>query len=198
MRCVTVEKVRSRRTRDRGRSFRLSASLPAHRATAPRTAGQPGSRTARQPGKAITTSEQAGHVVSAEASGSCGAGKDTTVPSEFRTSTPAGGDAPDSEPRPDLSRRSVLRRAAGASVAGLAASAIVGAAGPAFAAAARPAQRRPRRDPADPAAAEGHAAQDLVVHVRDARSGEMDVFSGTSQIRLRDKDLAARLMRAIG
>jgi hypothetical protein len=37
-----------------------------------------------------------------------------------------------------------------------------------------------------------------VVHVRDARSGEIELFSGTSQTRLRDKDLAARIARAIG
>jgi hypothetical protein len=38
----------------------------------------------------------------------------------------------------------------------------------------------------------------IVVHVRDAKSGEIDVFSGTSQTRLRDKDLAARIARTVG
>ena len=38
----------------------------------------------------------------------------------------------------------------------------------------------------------------IMVHVRDARSGDIEVFSGTSQTRLRDKDLAARIARAIG
>jgi hypothetical protein len=37
-----------------------------------------------------------------------------------------------------------------------------------------------------------------VVHVRNAKSGDIEVFSGTSQTRLRDKDLAARISRAIG
>ena len=37
----------------------------------------------------------------------------------------------------------------------------------------------------------------IVVHVRDARTGDIEVFSGTSQTRLRDKDLAARIARAI-
>jgi len=37
-----------------------------------------------------------------------------------------------------------------------------------------------------------------VVHVRDAESGDIEVFSGTSQTRLRDTDLAARITRAIG
>jgi hypothetical protein len=35
-----------------------------------------------------------------------------------------------------------------------------------------------------------------VVHVRDARTGELDVFRGTSQFRLQDRELAARLLRA--
>jgi hypothetical protein len=36
-----------------------------------------------------------------------------------------------------------------------------------------------------------------VVHLRDARSGEMDVFAGTRQVRVTDPDLAARLTRAV-
>jgi hypothetical protein len=32
--------------------------------------------------------------------------------------------------------------------------------------------------------------------VRDAKSGQIDVFRGTSQTSLRDPDLAARLVRA--
>jgi hypothetical protein len=39
-------------------------------------------------------------------------------------------------------------------------------------------------------------ADQIVVHVRDAESGEIDVFRGTSQTRLRDPELAARLVRA--
>ena len=37
-----------------------------------------------------------------------------------------------------------------------------------------------------------------MVHVRDAKSGDIEVFSGTNQTSLRDKDLAARIARAIG
>jgi hypothetical protein len=37
----------------------------------------------------------------------------------------------------------------------------------------------------------------VVVHVRNATSGDIEVFSGTSQTSLRDKDLAARIVRAI-
>jgi hypothetical protein len=119
---------------------------------------------------------------------------------ESHATTP-DGDTPPRAPQSDLSRRSVLRTAAGAGVAGLAASAIIGAAGPAFAATAGNAHRaggRPRSDDAAGASGGQHASSDLVVHVRDAGAGEMDVFTGTSQVRLRDKDLAARLIRAIG
>ena len=92
-----------------------------------------------------------------------------------------------------LSRRSLLQGAAAAGAAGLAATAI-GAAGPALAATSSlpaPDQspgRSPGRTPADP----------IMVHVRDTRSGDIEVFAGTSQTRLRDKDLAARIARAIG
>jgi nitrous oxide reductase len=91
-----------------------------------------------------------------------------------------------------LSRRSLLQGAATAGAAGLAVTAM-GAAAPALAATAT----------ASPPAADqahGHdtAAGPIMVHVRDARSGDIEVFAGTSQTRLRDKDLAARIARAIG
>jgi hypothetical protein len=98
------------------------------------------------------------------------------------------------EPVPSLSRRSMLRGAAGAGAAGLAAAAVASAATPALAAAtsAVPAARS-----AHSAAGPAGAAEPVVVHLRDARSGEMDIFAGTSHIRLRDPDLAARLTRAV-
>ena len=88
-----------------------------------------------------------------------------------------------------LSRRSLLQGAATAGAAGLAATAM-GAANPALAATSRsPAPSHgPTKTPAGP----------IVVHVRDARSGDIEVFSGTSQTRLRDKDLAAQIARTIG
>jgi hypothetical protein len=71
----------------------------------------------------------------------------------------------------------------------------MGAAAPALAATATGTGTAPAADQAH-----GHdtAAGPIMVHVRDARSGDIEVFAGTSQTRLRDKDLAARIARAIG
>jgi hypothetical protein len=95
-----------------------------------------------------------------------------------------------SEPRRrDLSRRSVLQGAATAGAAGLAATAMGAAAGSALGATSQPSSR----GSGDVSAPSGP----IVVHVRNAKSGEIDVFSGTSQTRLRDKDLAARIARTV-
>ena len=94
--------------------------------------------------------------------------------------------------RARLSRRSLLQGAATAGAAGLAVTAM-GAAAPALAATgtgSRPTADQAPRHHAD--------AGPIMVHVRDARSGDIEVFAGTSQSRLRDKDLAARIARAIG
>ena len=94
--------------------------------------------------------------------------------------------------RAKLSRRSLLQGAATAGAAGLAVTAM-GAAAPALAATGTDTGRAPAADQAH------HAdAGPIMVHVRDARSGDIEVFAGTSQTRLRDKDLAARIARAIG
>jgi hypothetical protein len=104
---------------------------------------------------------------------------------------------------PQLSRRSMLRGAAGAGAAGLAVSALAGTAlaGPALAATGPKAQRDaadagPHAVPLD--TEQLPAAEPLVVHVRDVRTGEMDVFRGTSHVRVRDRGLAADLARAAG
>ena len=103
-----------------------------------------------------------------------------------------------------MSRRAVLRGAAGASAAGLVAGSALTAAVPAMAA-ARPARsgqpaERPGRSASSttPATAAGpdRAEGPLVIHVRDARTGEMDIFAGTTRTRLVDPALAARLARA--
>ena len=92
-----------------------------------------------------------------------------------------------------VSRRSVLQGAATAGAAGLAATALGAAVSPAAAAEPGASHSAPQAGGAAKA-----ASGPLVVHVRDARSGDIEVFSGTSQIRLRDKDLAARISRAAG
>jgi hypothetical protein len=42
-----------------------------------------------------------------------------------------------------------------------------------------------------------HSGEPVIVHVRDVRSGEMDVFAGETQVSLRDPGLAARLAQAV-
>lgn len=88
------------------------------------------------------------------------------------------------------SRRSLLR-GAGIGAAGLAAGAIGG-----IAAGHAAAERLPSTRPAAEHSYGDDSAEPVVVYVRDARTGELDVFRGTSQIRFRDLDLAARLIRA--
>jgi hypothetical protein len=86
-------------------------------------------------------------------------------------------------------RRSVLRGAAGVGALGLAAAAgagsVVAASTPAAAATT-----------ANPAPARGDTP--VVVYLRDASSGELEIFAGTSQARIHDAALAARLAGAIG
>jgi hypothetical protein len=92
-----------------------------------------------------------------------------------------------------MSRRSVLRGAAGVGAAGLAATAL---ASPAIAASRT---RKPARKPqsaAEPTAADLTASEAVVVHVRDLRTGQLDVYRGTSHVRIHDRGLAAQLARA--
>jgi hypothetical protein len=108
---------------------------------------------------------------------------------EHPTGGSPGRERPATGPRPDLSRRSVMRGAVGLAGAGLAAGAITGAmAAPAAAAAARPTR---------PTAGDADLSGPVIVHVRDVTSGEMDVFAGTRQARLTDPGLAARLVHGI-
>jgi len=89
-----------------------------------------------------------------------------------------------------MSRRSVLRGAAGAGVAGLAAAALAGT--PALAASRAPDPATRKLDRAE----EPTAAEPVVVHVRDLRTGQLDVYSGTNHVRIHDRQLAAQLARA--
>jgi nitrous oxide reductase len=94
------------------------------------------------------------------------------------------------EPAERMSRRSLLQGAAAAGAAGLAVTALGTAVSPAAAASTKSSA---------PASGDLKAPSGpIVVHVRNAKSGDIEVFSGTSQTSLRDKDLAARIARAIG
>ena len=99
----------------------------------------------------------------------------------------------DAAPAPDpgrrMSRRSLLQGAATAGAAGLAATAMGAAVSQAAA------SRRP--DLARGSGPGQSAAGPIMVHVRDARSGDIELFAGTSQTRVHDKDLAARITRAL-
>ena len=98
------------------------------------------------------------------------------------------------EPAEGPSRRSMLRGAGAVGAVGIAAAVGVGAAGGAAAAATRPAGHRTAGGDAHPAVAVGAP---LVVYLRDAASGELDVFAGTSRATIVDPDLAARLTHAV-
>jgi hypothetical protein len=113
---------------------------------------------------------------------------------EHRTGESPGPEQPTTRQPPDLSRRSVIRGAAGLAGAGLAASAITGAIAAPAAAAARSArsQRPARQLPGDAVHTEP-----VIVHIRDVATGEMDVFAGISHARLTDPGVAARLVRGV-
>jgi hypothetical protein len=118
------------------------------------------------------------------------------MPGHNNLNEPADGEAEPSR----LSRRSVLRGAAGAGAAGIAATAFTGMAGPALAATrpephhTEPHHTEPRHT--EPQLSDEESAEQLVVRVRDARSGEIDIFRGTSHTTRHDRELAARLVRA--
>jgi hypothetical protein len=99
--------------------------------------------------------------------------------------------------RSPVSRRSLLRGAALASAAGLTAYSLAGASEPALAA-ADSASAADRTGQAGPTAgtADIDTTDELVVHIRQTKSGQLDIFRGTNQTTVRDPDLVARLVRA--
>ncbi len=107
--------------------------------------------------------------------------------SEDRQGTPA---VPDSE-TPGLSRRGLLRSAAGLGVAGVAAGLLIDVTGGTASAAQTAAQT---------AAQDGHAPTSaggpLVAHVHDARTGEVDLFAGERHVRVHNPALAHALTNA--
>lgn len=95
-----------------------------------------------------------------------------------------------------LSRRGLVRSAAGAAVLGTVG--VVSARTPAQADTS-PATRPSGRTSAAAALAGGSrpaAGETVVVHVRDARTGDLDIYAGDRHVRVRDRDLASRLTAA--
>ena len=84
---------------------------------------------------------------------------------------------------PGTTRRGVLRGAAGFGAAGLAAGLLAGTALPASAATESDQASAAHDEP-------------LVVHVHDARTGVVDLYTGTQHVRVTDHQLAARLAQA--
>lgn len=102
----------------------------------------------------------------------------------------------DVQNEPTLSRRGLVRSAAGAAVLGTAA--VVSARTPAQADASPATRRSGRTSPAVPPARGSRpaAGETIVVHVRDARTGDLDIYVGDRHVRVRDRDLASRLTAA--
>jgi predicted nicotinamide N-methyase len=96
---------------------------------------------------------------------------------------------------PALSRRSVLQTAAGAGLAATAVTALGAATASVANASAANASAAGTSTSAGTTSAT--TAGPLVVHVRDIKSGDIEVFSGTEQTRVRDRALAARIAQAI-
>ena len=95
-----------------------------------------------------------------------------------------------------LSRRSLVRSAAGAAVLGTAA--VVSARTPAQAHTSSETGRSGRTPTValPPRADHPATGEAVVVHVRDARTGDLDVYVGERHVRVRDRDLASRLAAA--
>lgn len=96
------------------------------------------------------------------------------------------------QPKPRMSRRFLLRGAAGAGVVGVAAA--VGA-GSAMAVTRDSPKLKPVSEPVwkapmAPSAMEGP----LVVYINDTTTGEVDVFAGTGQMRMRNPALVRELL----
>lgn len=104
-------------------------------------------------------------------------------------------------PTASLSRRSVLRGAAGVGAVGFAAATGVGAA---FAATRPSTVTRPADAGKDTGkvvttdtAPQKPAGEPLVVYLRDTSTGEFEVFNGTRQVRMRDPKLVAQLLDGV-
>src|SRR5579859_4769167 len=113
-------------------------------------------------------------------------------PQNFAGQSHQPGPGTDAEPgatglAAPVSRRSLLRGAAGVGAAGLA----VAAGGGALLAAARPAHAAASGTGPD-SAADAAGDEPIVAYLRDAATGEFEVFHGTRQVRVRDRKLAVQ------
>jgi hypothetical protein len=102
----------------------------------------------------------------------------------------------DSPEAPAVSRRAVVRGAAGIAAVGAAAVAVTRIP------AAHGHETAPAAHDAAAAAATTRVTgalpkQDWAIYVRDADSGELDVFVGTQHFAVRDSDLVARLVASV-
>ena len=110
--------------------------------------------------------------------------------SQHESSQDQSAHAVPAAPADRVSRRSLLRGAAGAGAVGLAAA--VG--GAAFAAAHPAASQPAAADQHTPGRQAGaDASAPLVVYLRDTKSGELEVFNGTSQTTIHNPGLVAQL-----
>lgn len=90
---------------------------------------------------------------------------------------------------PGTTRRGMLRGAAGIGAAGLAAGMLAGVA-------AAPARAATANSATDDARSVAHG-EPLIVHIHDARTGVVDVYTGEQHVRFTDRQLAARLARVV-
>jgi hypothetical protein len=105
--------------------------------------------------------------------------------------------SPERRRPPGTSRRSILRGAAGVGAAGLAAAGGAGAA-VALTRPASPGALANAAKPAVVAAMPPNAMEGpLVVYVSDTTTGQLDVFAGTGQMRLKNPALVSQLLRAL-
>ncbi|HEX5402219.1 MAG TPA: hypothetical protein VFX16_07955 [Pseudonocardiaceae bacterium] len=88
------------------------------------------------------------------------------------------------QPGNGLSRRGLMRSAAGVGAATVAAGFLASALADPAVAASRPDAVPTTTEP-------------VVAHVSDARTGQIDLFVGTRHVRVHDHELAARLIRAV-
>jgi hypothetical protein len=96
------------------------------------------------------------------------------------------------------SRRSILRGAGAAGAVGLAAVAGGGLlAGTASAATKAPAAKPAAAKPAVTAETEAHSEEPLVVYLKDKATGEFEIFNGTKQVTVRNKQLVNELFAGL-